>query len=264
MDHGAITQTANGFVEARKHNSPLPKFPGERPDTLADAYAIQDATLTMWDRAIGGWKVGRINPPDDAVLGANRLVGPIFADVVLELGDTSPSMPVFADGFAAAEAEFMLQLAIPAAGTPLPETDEDTVRWLADIRVGIEIASSPYGPINSEGPLIPICDHGNNHGLILGPQVPRDQWADLNSISVTLDIDSKQVGHATTAAMLDGPLGAVRHLLKNLQSRGIAPQSDWWISTGAITGVHPISVGQSAVAAFAGVGRAHCNISAVP
>jgi len=70
MDQAAIARTAAGFVDARKHNTPLPHFPGERPTTLAQAYAVQDAALTMWDRAICGWKVGRINPPDDALLGA--------------------------------------------------------------------------------------------------------------------------------------------------------------------------------------------------
>ncbi len=264
MDEAAIKQTAAGFVEARKNNSRLPEFPGERPTNLAEAYAIQDTALTMWDRTIGGWKVGKINPPDDAILGANRLVGPIFADAVLEQGDVPPAMPVFAHGFAAAEAEFMLCLAIPDAGTPLPATDVETIPWLSDIRIGIEIASSPYLPINSEGPLVPICDHGNNFGLVLGTQVPREQWNDLNGIDVTLHIAGEQVGHATTATMLDGPLGAVRFLLQNLASRGIAPQSGWWISTGAITGVHQISVGQAAEARFDGIGSAHCVISAVP
>lgn len=264
MDEAAITQTAAGFVEARKNNSLLPKFPGERPTDLAEAYAIQDAALTMWDRSIGGWKVGKINPPDDAVLGANRLAGPIFADAVVERGDATPAMPVFAHGFAAAEAEFMLRLSIPQADTPLPTTDEETIPWLSDIRIGIEIASSPYLPINSEGPLVPICDHGNNFGLVLGPRVEREKWCDLNSIDVTLHSAGEQVGHATTATMLDGPLGAVRFLLQNMASRGIAPQSGWWISTGAITGVHPVSVGHAVEARFSQVGSVHCVISAVP
>ena len=266
MDQGAITATANGFVQARKDNSPLPEYPGERPHSLADAYAVQDAALTIWDktsggRAIGGWKVGRINPPDDTVLGAERLAGPIFADTILEAGASPPLMPVFTGGFAAVEAEFMLRLDIPQdAGSP-PDTDDALFGWISDIRIGIEIASSPYSRINAEGPLVTISDHGNNFGMLLGPQVPRQQWHSLHTIDVSLDIDGVQVGQARAAAMGDGPLGAVRFLLGNMAERGIAPKTGWWISTGAVTGVHQISVGQTARAHFAGVGAVDCIIS---
>lgn len=190
-----------------------------------------------------------------------------MAEQTIEENGQSPrKMPIFAGGFGAAEAEaeFMLRISVPEPDAALPTTDEETIRWLAEIRVGIEIASSPYALINAEGPLVPICDHGNNFGLVLGPQIPRDNWLDLNSIEAALDIAGEQVGAATAAAMLDGPLGAVRFLLQNMASRGIAPQSGWWISTGAVTGVHPVSLGQAGEARFAGLGSVHCVIAAVP
>lgn len=264
MDQGPITETAEGFVRARKNNCPLAEYPGQRPASLAQAYAVQDAALSIWNKPIGGWKVGKINPPLDAVLGANRLAGPIFSDTIFEAADTPPQMPVFRGGFAAAEAEFMLRLEIPSDPAALPDTDEATIDWISDIRIGMEVASSPYSRINDEGPLVTISDHGNNFGLVLGPQVPREQWDALNAIEVTLDIDGEQVGRATTATMLDGPLGAVRFLLRNLAQRRIAPHSGWWISTGAVTGVHRIAQGQAAHAEFAGVGRVDCIICAVP
>lgn len=264
MEHGAITKTAKGFVEARKNNAPLPDYPGERPTTLAYAYAVQDASLALWDKPIGGWKVGRVNPPEEARLGINRLAGPIFAETIFENGIAPVEMPIFSDGFGAVEAEFMVRLAVPQGGLPLPRTDAETIEWVSDIRIGIEIASSPYSRINEEGPLVTISDHGNNFGLILGPQVPRGQWGNLSDIEVTVDIDGQQAGCATTAQMLDGPLGAVRFLLENMADRAIDRQDGWWISTGAVTGVHQISAGQSAQARFAGIGSVDCIIAAVP
>lgn len=264
MDHGAIAKTAEGFVEARKNNFPLPDYPGERPTTLAHAYAVQDASLALWNKRVGGWKVGRINAPQDAALGTNRLAGPIFADTIFESGAGPTQMPVFSRGFAAVEAEFMVCLAVPAGASQLPQTDAETIAWISDIRIGIEIASSPYSRINADGPLVTISDHGNNFGLILGPQVPREQWDNLSDIEVTLDIDGEQAGCATTAAMLDGPLGAVRFLLDNMAERAIGQQDGWWISTGAVTGVHQITPGQSAQARFGGIGCVDCIISAVP
>ena len=124
-------------------------------------------------------------------------------------------MPVFRDGFAAAEAEFMLRLASPD-GRALPANNEEAMDWIDDIRIGIEIASSPYSDINRDGPCVTISDHGNNAGLILGQRVERDLWNDLNSIDVALGINGETVGEASVATMLDGPFGAARFLLAGL------------------------------------------------
>src|SRR3989337_4187085 len=73
--------TARAFVEARKAGHSLAAYPGERPHDLAEAYRIQDAALSLWQpRPIVGFKVGRINPPDDARLGTDRLPRPRFPD----------------------------------------------------------------------------------------------------------------------------------------------------------------------------------------
>jgi 2-keto-4-pentenoate hydratase len=103
---------AEAFVAARRERRPLATYPGAAPADLAGAYAIQDAALALDGRQVVGWKVGRINPPDDARLASNRLAGPIFADsVVMPGAGQVPAMPVFAQGFAAAEAEFLLHVA---------------------------------------------------------------------------------------------------------------------------------------------------------
>ena len=54
---------ATAFVEARKSGRSIAEYPGERPATLAAAYRVQDQALSLWDREVAGWKVGKINPP---------------------------------------------------------------------------------------------------------------------------------------------------------------------------------------------------------
>lgn len=244
---------ASAFVEARRNWTAIADYPGERPADLASAYAIQDQALSQWNREVGGWKVGRINPPADSQLGANRLVGPAFTDAIRFATDEPAVFRVFEGGFAAVEAEFMLRLA-PQDG-PLPADREEAMDWIDEIRIGIEIASSPYAAINADGPCVTVSDHGNNAGLLLGPVVPQDVWPRLDEIDVTLDIEGQQVGRATTATMLGGPFAATVFLLQNLHQRGIAPQAGWWISSGAITGVHEVAQGQSSVARFDGLGE---------
>lgn len=248
---------ASAFVAARRSGAAISRYPGPLPHDLASAYAIQDCALSLWERDIGGWKVGRIPPPRDRELGADRLVGPAFSDAIMA-ADPDVPFPVFHGGFAAAEAEFMLRLA--PTGGPMPRTPAEAMAWVDKVRIGIEIASSPYARINADGPCVTISDHGNNAGLLLGPAVPRAQWDALDTVEVTLAIDSTEVGRATTATMLDGPFGAVAFLLDNLNRRGIAPKVGWWVSSGAITGVHPVTPGAKVIAGFAGLGSVEALI----
>ena len=256
-DTGIIV--AEAFVEARKTGRAIDSFPGERPQNLAEAYRVQDAALALWDREIGGWKVGRINAPDDSRLGSDRLAGPIFADTIVDGTRGEPEVPVFAGGFAAGEAEFLLRLRVPQ-DRPLPRDDTETLDWIDEIRIGIEIASSPYAAINEDGPCVTISDHGNNAGLVLGPVIARESWSGLREIEVETLLGGEPVGRASAAAMLDGPLGAVRFLLRNLEGRGIPIRDGWWISSGAVTGVHNVAPGDRVSARFAGIGEVHCRI----
>jgi 2-keto-4-pentenoate hydratase len=253
---------AEAFVTARRQGRALPAYPGERPSDLVGAYAIQDHALAIDGRAVAGWKVGRINPPEDARLGANRLAGPIFVDSVVDAAqEVQPAMPVFAGGFAAAEAEILLHVA-PGFNGSVPNDDAGTRAVIDEVRIGIEIASSPYPGINEDGPAVTASDFGNNHGQVVGPVLSGWQDADLCAIPIVMEIDGAEVGRGTAATMLDGPYGAVRFLLANLASREIDTSGGLWVSSGAITGVHPVNVGSSVRATFGSHGTVNCTIAA--
>jgi 2-keto-4-pentenoate hydratase len=257
-DTGIIT--ARAFVEARRAGRAIADYPGMRPIDLAQAYRVQDAAIDLWQRGIGGWKVGRINPPEDRLLGADRLAGPIFADTIVDGTVAEPAMAVFAEGFVAGEAEFLLRLRIPQSGDR-PRDDGETLGWIDQVRIGIEIASSPYAGINQDGACVTASDQGNNAGLVLGGVVARERWGALGAIQVETRVNDNVVGRANAATMLDGPLGAVRFLLDNLAQRGIEPRSGWWISSGAVTGVHPARPGDRLSANFEGIGQIACSIA---
>lgn len=253
-------EVAQAFVAARRAARALNVYPGERPGDLSSAYGIQDQAIIIDGRPVAGWKVGKINPPDDARLGSNRLAGPIFADTIIAAGPgESPAMAVFADGFAAAEAEMLLHLA-PGWDGVVPTDDDGTRTLIDDVRLGIEIASSPYPGINADGPAVTISDFGNNAGLVVGASLDGWDAIDLCAIVVRTEIDGVVIGEASAATMLDGPYGAVRFLLANLVARGFDASAGLWVSTGAVTGVHPVLVGQSVKAVFGDHGDVNCHI----
>jgi 2-keto-4-pentenoate hydratase len=254
--------TAEAFVAARREARGLESYPGTPPADLATAYRIQDHAILLDGRRVAGWKVGKINPPLDAALNANRLAGPIFVDSVIDAADGHvPEMPVFADGFAAGEAEFLLHVA-PGWSGQEPADDAETYALIDDVRIGIEVASSPYPRINADGPTVTASDFGNNAGLVLGKPLAGWREIDINTVPVATLIGGTIAGEATSATMLDGPFGAVRFLLAHLAERGIDARDGFWVSSGAVTGVHPVKPGQDVVARFGEHGEVRCRVVA--
>lgn len=252
---------AQAFVAARRGARALPAYPGAIPATLAEAYAIQDHAIALRRVTVGGWKVGRINPPLDKHFGTNRLGGPIFADRIVPAAP-GVAMPVFAEGFAAAEAEFLLRIGTaPDPGKRSFSADEARA-LIGAVHVGIEIASSPYPRINLDGPTVTISDFGNNHGLVVGAAVPGWASGDFLRWPVQLLIDGVETGEARAEDMLDGPFGAAAFLFELAAARGIALAPGQWISSGAVTGVHVMRPGQRALARFGGELEVSCTIDA--
>ena len=237
---------AKAFVEARRTGAVIATYPGEMPDALDVAYSIQDAGIALTGKTVGGWKVGRIAPPLIAAFGTNRIAGPIFVDRIVKGG--APEVPLL-DGFAAIEAELLLCV----GRIPPPDLTIDQVQdYIDEVRFGLEVASSPFPGVNDHGPAVTITDFGNNFGLVLGPQIEDWRTRDLLNAPVNLSIDGAHVGEARLAQMLDGPFGAFCFLVRSLAMRGLTLELGQWISTGAITGVHPIVPGQEALATFDG------------
>ncbi|MGR6329176.1 2-keto-4-pentenoate hydratase [Sphingomonas sp. XXL09] len=251
---------ADAFVAARRDGIALPDYPGDVPATLADAYRVQDHALSLASGTVAGWKVGRINPPID---GIDRLSGPIFADQVIDAqnGDIV-AMPIFAEGFGAAEAEFLLRIGTAPDPAKTAYTIDEARALIDAVHVGIEIASSPFPGINALGATVTISDFGNNNGLVVGAEAEGWREGDLNDWRVTLSVNGEQIGDATTATMLDGPFGAARFLFEHMAARGIALTAGQWISTGAVTGVHPVAVGDRVDTSFDGRFAVACTIKA--
>src|SRR5688572_6785188 len=107
----AAIAVARQFVSARLRATALASFPGEIPADLATAYQTQDAAIGAWPSEIAGWKIGRIPADRVASLGADRLAGPVFRTAVWpwQPGQSVP-FPIFEGGFAAIEAEFVIEL----------------------------------------------------------------------------------------------------------------------------------------------------------
>lgn len=239
------------LTRARAQARALPGPPSGMPDSLEDAYRIQDASISSWDDRIAGWKVGGVGAKFVDHFGADRLVGPIFAKSVRHVSSDGPtSMPVFDGGFAAIEPEFIFQLG--------QTRDEDR------LFVGAEIASSPIPDINDYGPVAVISDFGNNNGLLLGPEI--SNWRSRDpSMQVTTIIDGQVVGQSDLADFASDGQKALAFLVMLSEKRGYDLPVGTYVSSGAITGVHEAPVGARSSLQFGDVGVVELElVSAVP
>ncbi|HEX8580632.1 MAG TPA: 2-keto-4-pentenoate hydratase [Allosphingosinicella sp.] len=244
-------EIAGRFLAARRSGDGLGAFPGDLPETLDQAYTIQDRAIAAWGKAVIGWKVGRINPPLSERFGTDRLTGPIFVSETVLPDKPEPAMPVFGEGFAAGEAEFLLRIGRAPAAGQARFTLEETAELIEAVHVGIEVASSPLEPINRIGPIAVISDFGNNNGLVIGREIPDWRSSGFEGWKVETVIDGASVGIGHAEAFPDGAIGAARFLFELMARRGISLQPGQWISSGAVTGVHDAHPGQRVEARFA-------------
>lgn len=251
---------AERFVAARLSARALPDYPGPLPETLADAYARQDAAIALWPDATAGWKVGGVADSWAALLGESRLVGPIFRRHVwhFQAGAVTP-LPIIPGGFAAVEAEYVFVLAASAPAAQTEWTPAQAADLVGEMRVGIELAGSPLATINELGPAVVVSDFGNNAGLILGE--PIAGWRERPPESLTCEtyLDGRRVGQGGAASIPGGPLAALAFALGRSARRGRALEAGDLISTGACTGIHPIKVDEQACVVFAGAAALHCR-----
>lgn len=239
------TRIAGRFLAARRAATGLDAYPGALPATLDQAYAIQDEAIAAWGRPVIGWKVGRVAEPLIDLFGTDRLAGPIFHEA-----RDGAEMPVFAEGFAAGEAEFLLRIGTAPPPGKMTFTLAETADLIDAVHAGIEIASSPLGAINDIGPIAVVSDFGNNNGLVVGAAIPDWRTSGFEDWDVNCDIGGALAGTGRAAAFPDGAVGAARFLFELMAGRGIALQPGQWISSGAVTGVHRAHPGQDVKARF--------------
>ncbi|PZO55588.1 MAG: 2-keto-4-pentenoate hydratase [Alphaproteobacteria bacterium] len=259
---GVISSTraiADAFVAARQEARPLDGFPGEQPRDLATSYKIQDEAIALWRDEVAGWKIGRVQPPQVASLGADRLAGPIFRRNVWVAKGAAVDFPVFERGFAAVEAEYVFRIGKDAPADKLDWTIDEAAALIETMHVGVETAGSPLATINDLGATVVVADFGNNHGLILGPEVPNWRAKLAQGVSCETFIEDKSVGAGGASDAPDGPLDALLFLVRHLAQRGKPLRAGQLVSTGAVTGVHDIRIGQHSRVSFNGAGDILCT-----
>lgn len=249
-----VQAIASRFVAARRSGSALAAFPGDIPATLVEAYQVQDLAIASWPDAVIGWKVGFIPAERRDASGDERLLGPMFARA---LWPATPGLrfPVFAGGFAAVEAEYVLRLEADAPPGKVDWTPAEADAFPASLHLGVEIASSPLATINQLGPRVVVSDFGNHNGLILGAEVPGWHALPEQQLNCETLIDGRLVGTGGAGSLPGGLRTAFAFALGRSARRGRPLRQGNLIASGNATGIHDIAPGQTVTIRFAGHGE---------
>lgn len=263
LDERAIDAIARAFVDARAAARPLDRFPVDLPATLNDAVRVQERAIELGGRRLAGWKVAMIRADLREPLGSERLAGPVFADAVYELpngGETR--VRVFDGGFAALEAEFVARLAHDLEPGPDGFDDATILAALEGIHAGAEVASSPLATLNDLGPTAVVSDHGNNAGVVVGPDLPGWREPSFGATRSRMRIEGAVAGEGSAASVPGGPIASLRWLAEHLATRGRGLRAGDVVATGMTTGIHEVRPGSHGRIEFADV--APCDIGVMP
>jgi 2-keto-4-pentenoate hydratase len=250
---------AERFAAARAEARLLDRYPGEVPTNLEAAYRVQAAAIAQFSHEVRGWKVARIPPAFAAKFPDERLIGPAFARNVHWVRDGEiADCPVFAGGFAAVEAEVVIVVAVDTPAGKFDWTVDNVVDLVGSMHIGVEVASSPLPTLNDLGPGAVISDFGNNWGVVVGPEIR--SWRTIDSIDVETFIDGASAGRGKVA-IRTGPLSALAFTLNKRAQQGATLRAGDVISTGMITGVHDVRLGQRSRHVFDGCGEVRVHIT---
>jgi 2-keto-4-pentenoate hydratase len=238
MDQGAIAQAAALFVAARRTGKHIDALPAAcQPQTLDDAFAIQDAVTAALGETIAGWKVALVD---------GRVVrGPIFASRVFDSGAKieAAKMPLLGiEG----EIAFMFNRDMPAGKHSYEDVAAAVTAFAA-----IEVVDSRFATYPDAPPQAKNADFVSNGGFVRGPSAANWRALDLKTIAVRLAIGGQEVLSRNGGHIAGDPLIPAVALVNDLPNGVKAGQ---FITTGTYTGIAFAKAGQTAAVTFADFG----------
>jgi 2-keto-4-pentenoate hydratase len=238
MDQRAVAQGAELLVAARRTGKLLDALPDVcKPQTLEDAFAIQDATLAALGETVAGFKV--------AIVDGRAVRSAIMGSRVFESGAQVKAATVPLLGIEA-EIAFRFERDMPAG----KHSYEDVAAAVSAF-AAIEIVDSRFRSHTAVSVQERNADFVTNGGFVRGATVAAWRNLDLTNIAVTLTIGGEEIVKRNGGHAAGDPLLPTVALANDLPGGIKAGQ---FVTTGTYTGLTFAKPGQTVVAAFAGFG----------
>lgn len=252
-----INAIAAALAELRFERRTVAQLPAEaQPDSLAQAYAAQDALVAQLLARQGGHAVGYKTACTSALAreqlkAPHPLIGQLLSYSTYAAPVTLPS-----DNFTLRiiEPEFGFRMGADAPALAAPYTAESITPLIADAFAGIEIVDHRFHDWSAVGAATIAADNAIHGAYVQGASCAGWRELDLVSQQVTLHVNGVRVREGSGAAVLGSPFSALAWLANELLHFGKQLKAGDVITTGVVCDVYPAQRGDDITADFGPLG----------
>ena len=230
------------------------------PQSLDEAYAVQDRLFDLLGIETGGWFLGCTNPEIQSQLGithpyAARLLSPVL--------HPSPGRVVVREGFPIVlEVEFAFRLADDLPPRNTAYSVEEVADAVASVHPAIEVVVSYLKDWTHQPFFDLVADNGTDGALVYGDGVTDWRDIDLSLVSVELMVDDTLLQKGAGKNVDSGPLSMLAWLANHVSRKGVGLKSGQICNTGSCTSIQYVDRGSRAVAVFTDLGSVELELSA--
>lgn len=254
-----IDRAARLLTEARLENKILDGIPDDcRPETLADAYAVQDRFVEVLGWDVGGWFCACTNPAIQEML---KLDEPYYARLFSKFILPSPATirtAEFPPILLECEFGFRLNQDLPKRATPYSRAEIESV--IASVHPTIEVVAGHLKNWPEQGVFSVIADNGTDGALVYGEGVTAWHGLDLVNTEVALRVNGKIERQGSGSNVMGDPVEAFVWLANARARDGDGLKAGDIHNTGTATNVYWVSPGQEVRAEFHGLGSVALSI----
>lgn len=218
--------------------------PEDRPQTLADGYAMQDAFVQKVGQPVAGWKLGVGSRAGMRAGGLEHpLAGRVLAHRVFRNGDRV-RLPHAAAVTVEFEIAFVLGRDIAPGDTP-----GDSLSAVERMHTTFELVLSRFVDRRAVGWPSFVGDNVGFEALVVG-----DTIDDIEAVagSVVVEVDGKEMARGLTGDDAVYPLSAFGHLIDHARSRGLTLKRGEIATLGAVAKPFDLAHGARIVARYLG------------
>jgi 2-keto-4-pentenoate hydratase len=254
VDARSIERAAALLVEARRARRPV-DLPEEcRPQSLDDAYALQEAVTAALGETPVGWKIGAT---DTAVRAHERLPEPVAGRLFAGHVHRSPAdLPreLFTT-FRNCEAEFAFRLAGDLPPRREPYSRDEVTAAVATLHPAIEVGDTRYKDRQKMGGIGVRADNAGGTEFVMAEGTAAWRELDLPALTAVLYVNGQRRAKGSGNAVMGHPIEALLWLANHLSRRTIGLCAGDVVTTGSCTGITMAEPGTEARAVFGQLGE---------
>ncbi len=253
---------AERLLSARRPGDALAGMPDHgSPTTVMEAYAVQDALVTLLATQHGepaGYKIGCTNAGARALLQVDHpFMGRCFKNGIVSSPTQIRASEMHMTGI---EPEIALRIGTDMPTKTTPWNTQEAVEHVAQIMPAIEVVESRFSTWPAVGPLGAIADNGVHRVLIVGPATSDWTRESVDQATVLLQSNGTEADSGTADNVDGGPFGALAWLANHLNNRGRQLQTGDIVTTGVMCKIYNGQAGEQLIAHYGDLGEIQLTI----